>query len=240
MSVMRRRMMMAPPRMGYVEGMAVHLDGIYNTPAGHGDATEWTNLAGGVSLSVVRDAVWVGNGLNLSSNLDYSRFNDRQAYVIEQEPSITEDDYTIEMVVSWGEPRWAGVLLSTLGETNFYRYIVVHDDTHKLQGFGSLTIMSELVDHMLLSFSLVHTLENNKITYYANGTRLYQGDDNTVFTGKSIVIGGSQTTYSTYPGDNPYYPAFPGIIHGLRVYNRALGEDEIIHNHAVDKERFGL
>lgn len=240
MSVMRRRMMMAPPRMGYVEGMAVHLDGIYNTQTGHGAVTEWANLAGGAPLSVVGDAAWAGDGLDLASNLNYSNFAG-QAYVVEQEPSVAGDEYTIEVVVSWGEPRWTGVLLSALGATNFNRYIVVSDDTHKIRIFGGALLSTPiLTDNMLLTFSVVFQPENNSKTYYANGIQAHQNNDEAAFTGTPVVIGGSQTQYATYPGDDPYYPAFPGIVHGLRVYNRALSADEIAHNAQIDQGRFAL
>ena len=234
MSVMRRRMMMAPPRMGYIEGMAVHLDGIYNTPTGHQAATEWANLAGGAPLSVVGDAAWAGDGLDLASNLNYSNFAG-QAYVVEQEPSVTGDAYTIEVVASWGELR-NGVFISPLGDTSMYAMCIHNRD--KFSGFGGVALLGTPAANMLATIAVAFSADNSK-TYYINGAQAGQNVHETTFTGVPIVVGGAQSAYATYPPDAPYYPAFSGMIHGLRVYDRALSADEIAHNYAIDKERFG-
>ena len=233
MSVMRRRMMMAPPRMGYVEGMAVHLDGIYNTQTGHGAVTEWANLAGGAPLSVVGDAAWAGDGLDLASNLNYSNFAG-QAYVVEQEPSVTGDAYTIEVVASWGELR-NGVFISPLGKNRFAASVSINSNLFR--GFNGIELGTAAAN-MMATIAVVFGAGNAK-TYYINGAQAGQNVHETTFTGVPIVVGGAQSAYATYPPDAPYYPAFSGMIHGLRVYDRALSADEIAHNYAIDKERFG-
>ena len=233
MSILRRRMMMAPPRMGYVEGMAVHLDGIYNTPTGHQAVTEWANLAGGAPLSVVGDAAWTGDGLDLASNLNYSNFAG-QAYVVEQEPSVTGDAYTIEVVASWGELR-NGAFISPLGKNRFAASVCINSNL--LRGFNGIKLGTPAAN-MLATIAVAFSADNSK-TYYINGAQAGQNVHETTFTGVPIVVGGAQSAYATYPPDAPYYPAFSGMIHGLRVYDRALSADEIAHNYAIDKERFG-
>ena len=52
---------------------------------------------------------------------------------------------------------------------------------------------------------------------------------------KILVVMGDVTIGKTY--SNEY---ICGYIYCVRIYNRALSEEEIKHNYEIDKERFGI
>ena len=41
-------------------------------------------------------------------------------------------------------------------------------------------------------------------------------------------------------GSNPAQDYFVGKVYAVRIYNRALSEDEVLHNYQVDKRRYQM
>lgn len=80
-------------------------------------------------------------------------------------------------------------------------------------------------------------------TYSISTARAYQNGVSKGFTSDKTyqsrnavasIIGGSGRGASTY------YDCLGGKIHSIRIYNRHLTEEEVLHNQAIDNERFNL
>lgn len=80
-------------------------------------------------------------------------------------------------------------------------------------------------------------------TYSISNARAYQNGTNVGFmttkdyisrSAVAAIVGGSGRGASTY------YDCLNGKIHSIRVYNRQLTEEEVLHNQAIDNTRFNL
>ena len=80
-------------------------------------------------------------------------------------------------------------------------------------------------------------------TYSISAARAYQNGVSKGFTGDKTYI--SRTAAASIigasgRGASTYYDALGGKMHSLRIYNRQLTEEEVLHNQAIDNTRFNL
>ena len=230
MSVMRRRMMMAPPRMGYVqEGLVLHLDGIYNTPTGHDpNAQTWYDLSGhNVAVDVDALAVWESDGLYIASGgaatrdlkpfsakpltIEFALFKKsvvRDGYIV-----TTDSDSAIYMVLN---PNRSG---DTRGVA-YYRAAAPVYSSGDAEETGMIYVSGV-------------TSDANQIALYKSGDLARQMTRSDMYISDgNLVIGASETA-----GRDTFADA---AIKSVRVYDRDLTADEVARNYAIDKRRFGL
>jgi hypothetical protein len=74
-----------------------------------------------------------------------------------------------------------------------------------------------------------YTLISSPRKSYLNGIAINDGSTSEYYTGESFTSIGS-----------PSHPATNLKIFRMALYSKALSETEVLHNYAVDKERFGL
>ena len=65
-------------------------------------------------------------------------------------------------------------------------------------------------------------------------------ENGTQLTTKKSAIGQMTTSWFRVGSCQNWSHNFYGVIHSIRIYNRVLTYDEIIHNQQVDNERFNL
>lgn len=79
--------------------------------------------------------------------------------------------------------------------------------------------------------------DNAKATFYQNGTKYEIAAAGTITKPQSNTI---MTIGANSSGANASQEYFIGKIYAVRIYNRALSEDEVLHNYQVDKRRYQM
>ena len=218
---------------GYIQdNLILWLDGYANTGATHAySSSTWKDLSGNNNNVTVSGSTWYSNYLSFDGVNDY-------AYRTNATYNIT-DEYTLEILVTpkrntgtyqiifntVNHGRWTERYLSTdIGDGGFT--YTISDSTN------SSHITKPILDEELNKVQLVSSvLKERNLKAYSNAT-LYKeltADFSPKITQNRIYIGGSESAYY-----------FQGEIYSIRVYNRALTEEELLHNYNYDIEKFNL
>ena len=209
------------------EGLIVWYDGNNNTGNGHNnETTTWKNLASDENDGVLNGGTWYDNYLLLDGKDDWLNLG-----------VIKESNITIENVIEHGNGT------RTYGINNFNDGgYGLSDDYSK--GYNALiininksyrTISSRTKFERNKIYSLSAKYNGESADFFENGQKyslaikgsLYYSD-NTV-----TVIGGN-------PSGNNCFSFAQEKVYSVRIYNRALTDEEILQNYEVDKATFGL
>ena len=218
-----------PFNMNYVkDGLIVWYDGTNNTGNGHSNnATKWKNLTSNKYDGVINGgAVWNSN------YLQFDGVNDWVNMGIIKEPNIT-----IETVISHDTGT------KTYGVNNFQNGGLGFSDDYS-KGYNALIIN---INGYYQTISSKTNFLTNKI-YSLSGK--YDGDSADFFENgqKYSLARSGAISYNndtvTVLGGNPAGSSCSGFvkekIYSVRIYNRALTDDEILQNYEVDKTIFGI
>lgn len=224
---------------GYVQdNLVLWFDGYLNSEAGANNtyghntlSTTWKDLSGNNNDVTVSGATWYNNYLSFDGVDDWAYKTSGAVYNIDKE-------HTIEVLL---KPRKVASSHQSIFNT-------VNTGTGVLQ-YGSLwintynQILFKISDGTTNAISQYLTSSNTDITgKYFLATqvrddrhyRLY--NKATYVTSGSIAWDAGTPNPAIYIGGSAYY--FQGKIYSIRVYNKALTEDEILHNYNYDKEKF--
>lgn len=205
------------------DGLVAYWDGEWNAGGGFHDAsaTKWTDLVGGGgSIPIAENYSWDAKALvhNSAGNIIFCE-NDISEFVqveyVCEIPNVVNAEYFgigSEAVKSVGAVYWGnGVGISRRGNgTN--------------TGFNTNYFSSA-------SISAVAAL--NVTSAYINGV----STSGTIGSASSLA---NNHQYRWSIGGERYHPATQFKLKCVRIYNRALTEQEIAANYAVDARRFGL
>lgn len=205
-----------------LDDMVLWYDGINNTGNGHDASTTiWTDLSGNGNDGVI-------------SGTDTLKWNDNNFETNKLETVMTpwkfEDSHTI---------------LVTFKPLEFYNYNTVFDNSltsddneawiYSSARFAWRSIRTGLNmskdDLILNAFTYFVTVIDNNLnttTAYINDDYKQSENGNINLNGGNLAFNGSKNT----KGKNMYY--------SMKVYNRALTEEEVKHNYEIDKLRFGF
>lgn len=212
----------------YVEnGLMCYLDGANNTKKGYDEtATIWEDLTENGYNAKLYGPVWEDNNL---------KFNGIDNYAIIDE--MNYENITIETVVN----------IADINQKS--SYIGNHENGgYCLQCIAGKPRFSVYIDNSY--HSITGNNENVEKVYYNSGSydnktiRMYQNQNK--FEQEYIGnIGMSMHNTSMALGANPYESKaeneyFKGKIYIVRIYNRALTDEEIKTNYEIDKYRFGI
>ena len=220
---------------GYIsDGLMLWYDGYANTGGTrNGTTTIWKDLSGNNNDITVSGATWNYNYLSFDGVNDYAYKTSGAKYNISKE-------HTIEVLV---KPKQIKSGSQSVFNT-------INSGTAVLQ-YGSLWINSNgifsyqtadgssnnvyqaitLTNSDLNKMYLMTNVRNDKNYKLYNKANLLDEDTvawNARTPNSGIFIGGG----------SPYY--FQGEIYSIRVYNRALTEEEILHNYLYDIEKFNI
>ena len=199
-------------------GLVLYLDGINNTLNEHSDSTDiWYDLSGNGNNLTLENVSWTD---------DSAVFNNSLAYT-----DNTVENITVEMVVKQNENTNGYIYVGYFG--NNQHLITLYDNNKLLfshnnkfyQGFNNYRRNTVC--------AIFETSQGVVENSFLNSVRLSKTADSTTWTSNLshyIQIG----KYT----DNQW--RFAGEICAIRIYNRALTEEEIKHNYNIDKERFNL
>lgn len=240
------------PAMRYIQdGLIVMWDGIENVGWGEHDesATTWKDLAGKYNLDLpTRNHVWEDNCFRCDSVTPV--YTTRPKAVFEE----MKNGYTAEVCATIGESN--GPLISCGNGSNFWNIysskLIFSISSAQNGGVGvSLTqggtylyptvIGLSTFYGASLSASFTADIVNQKSRQFLNGglkatyaNAALTGCDNMGLSGIGVNCTGRNTDDWNVGigGGTKFYC--------VRFYNRPLTDEEIAHNYAIDKERFGL
>ena len=203
--------------MDYVNnGMILLLDGIKNTRNGHSTNTNiWEDLSGNNNDLTLENVV-------SNSNNMYFNGNDSKMY---SEKAL--DVVSVEIVLE-------------LEEKNGYVYIASFGNRLKSMAWSVESDKGFSLGHMKKKYFVENLYKKNSISVQYNPDLMYLNSERLT----NNLASESWASPSPYPiafgfyGSNSY--RMKGKIYSIRIYNRALTQDEINHNYIVDKARFGI
>lgn len=199
---------------GYItDGLVFQLDGINK---GTTDTSKWVDLVGGITFTEPNStSVHMTDHIHLTA---------QERLVGDYMPSFSYDTHTIECVIDNPGQNWIFVILLKPASVSFYRNSAKRWCNG---GNGSReTISQKLADGKnIFSF--------NKDMFIQNGQSY-------------------ATEANTWGNYNPTYPIINSFrqdsqsyskeydLYAIRIYNRILTNDEILHNQLLDNKRFNL
>lgn len=201
--------------LGYIkDGKTFHLDGI--SIGNIADA--WTDLVDGVSFPIVNGVTHVNDHFNFASG-----------HGVMSSSNYTELNFpqtgTIEAVFKFTHTTGQGIIYTGRGGTMSLIYYG--------QNLYSAIKAGNLPVYPARSYSgVILQVSSSSTAGYFNGVLQTAGSSGAMNrSGTYCVIGnGHQST--NYP--------LVGDIYSIRYYNRVLTPEEVAHNYAIDKIRFGL
>lgn len=205
-------------------GLILHYDAINNTGNGHSDNTTiWKDLSGNGNNGVLfnfdntQTSGWNGNYLTLDGIDD----------LVSVYMPISGQNCTIEITAKFISGKY--MLRSDAG-IRTYIY-----NTYAMKGYPTYkTIIYNNYEDKISTRVLRYYTKSNisKFNCYYNGI----GSDELEFEGTN------DGTFLSIGSFLPNEPSEPGAekVYSVRVYNRALTEEEIKQNYNIDKIRFGI
>lgn len=218
---MMRNLIIANANQGIVtNGRILHLDGIDNTDAGHGNtATTWKSLVGGANTTLNKDS-WGEDHLvtdgTVTGNTNFQVM-----------PSM--DDFTVEAVVShsilsdqfYMTQRTAGSG-SALGLYEGNQVIFYMP--------GGYSTRSGFYPAVNQKYYVTVTRSSNRLAIYINGG----------YTGQSTNTGEVPTINMSLLDYGSGLIPFKGKMFLSGAYDRSLSDSEILQNYNYYKARFGI
>ena len=203
--------------MDYVQdGLVLLLDGIRNTRSGHSTSTNvWEDLSGNNYDVTMKNITINENNMYFSgdTSIMYSSNN--------------IDAVSVEMVLELEESSQGEQYIASFG--SIYKILAW---TPSEKGFSLGNGKKRYLLEDLYKKSSI-SVQYNPDAMYLNSKKL-----------ENSVVSTSWSAVPKYPfmisAYSSGYYKLKGKIYSIRVYNRALTQDEINHNYQMDKKRFGI
>lgn len=203
--------------MVYVQdGLVLLLDGIRNTRSGHSTSTNvWEDLSGNNYDVTMKNITINENNMYFSgdTSIMYSSNN--------------IDAVSVEMVLELEE--------SPQGE----QYIASFGSLYKILAW-SPNVKGFSLGHGKKRYLVENLYKKNSISVQYSPDAMYLNSKKL----ENSVVSTSWSAVPKYPfmisAYSSGYYKLKGKIYSIRVYNRALTQDEINHNYEMDKKRFGI
>ena len=223
-----------PTARDYVQdGLIAMWDGIENAGWGVHDpsATVWKDLVGGYDVSnSYSDMTWTDNGYSFGNNKGNFFYRSSATEILN---TVKSKLFTMEVVRSSYSPISNTGFISIGGNSN--RNIMIFDSYEVIDNacifLGNVNRAGITVPNLSFARTFVGNLSS--ILIYTNSTGGISGQFGEISNNDSELWIGR----ISYPIGNT---VCNGIVNAVRFYSRALTEDEIAHNYAIDKARFNL
>lgn len=221
---------MSDTNQAYVQdGLIVHYDG-YKEPISQDEQTIWKDVSGNNNDGVINGSiVWSENKLTF----------DGSSYI----ESVTNSDeiLTVEVVSVWRN-SFQGSLIAN-SKSGAYGFNLLKKTDNDL--CGSSDALCAQIGTMEASWNWEYVSANQTVEV----DKIYRSYF--IVDGINIIVGQNELKNSVVVSTSPYGirisdsnikigNAIEGEIYSVRIYNRALTEEEISENYAVDKIRFGI
>jgi hypothetical protein len=218
-------------------GLVLHIDA-GNPGSYSGSGTNWVDLSGQAHTSTLVNGVTY-----TSNNSGFLNFDGSDDYVdINAVTNVFSSDFTVE---GWIAPDITTETYKLIFETNGYRQVTggfaiyqygTYFRTWKYSSGSYVEMLTtttgSLENGVWKNFTLTRSgsalsfyLNSNLSTTYSPDTQNYYSDNTT----QKYNFGGGRTDFF-----------FDGKIQSLKIYNRALIQQEVTQNFNAIKNRFGL
>lgn len=242
-------------------GLVMLLNGEYNNGATHSNSTNvWKDISGNGNNATLSgfdfddESGWIYNGLHFTGK-EYVSLEDINAdeFTIEvvcKFDTVTDVTSTTQSVLSSVNEGGAGLVFNTLINESISKKGKASFDVYTTDGLSDVTVSESII-------------QANKV-YCLSGSlgkmELELGADNFVYE-TSAQLFGINGKYEGIPYNNNMLPpatgttfvlggnplagagavtTFKGTIYCVRIYNRALTEEELKENFKVDQQRYGI
>ena len=210
------------------DGMQVWYDGVNNTGSGHSNNTTiWKDLSGNNNDAKIETT---GSSLNWQNNCLAT--NKAESIIT---PWKFDTSHTISVVFAPLEfYNYNTIWENSLTDNDNEAWCGINGDSNARSKAASWILSTtNNINRLKLmkktSIIIVIDNKNNCCMAYVNGIEAGKNDNKINLNGGKLIFnGGIQNTF----GKNNYYT--------MKVYNRALSEDEIHHNYILDKARYGI
>lgn len=228
--LLHRRRMMQAVAMDYVQdGFELWLDGINK---GSTYDSIWVDLINGVTFQ---------NAGDVQSYSDHFRFNgSNYSYFFHNDLDYFRDSTTVELVAKRDINAWMSVFVS--GGQNApdkVKPASFRFNTNNAIGIDAMVQTSQGRPTYYAQVNTTNTkctISANVVRAFVNGIECTTGTDPLGYsTMEKAIIGGRWWLNSFYSTGR-----FIGDLYCLRLYNRILTEQEMLHNQQVDNIRFNL
>lgn len=226
------------------DGLILHYDAINNTGAGHSNnTTTWKDLSGSgndgklYNIGGTSTSGWESDGLVLDGIDDYVTAD------ITSTPDVTIE--VVAKVKKEMKESYCGIAGWQHWTTDIPR-IGIHRTGEKFTFFSTdnkesngSRIDYDISYEIINCVTLVSSASEKKFTNFINGIKtgeLSNANVATLPTQHLFGIGDYANGNHEYVGARP----LNGIIYNVRVYNRALTDEEILKNHEIDKQRYQI
>lgn len=199
---------------GYItDGLVFHLDGI---DKGTTDMTKWVDLVGGIVFTEPN-----GTSVHAANHIQLTTL---ERLVGDTMPDFPHTTHTIEAAVTIPNANWIFILTLKTTSVSLFK----NSNSHVVGGGnGAMMSTSRTTGWGTKIFSFAHDL------FVVNGEELAT-ETNTWgnFNHSLAIINSNKISEQSYSKDMDIY--------SIRVYNRLLTADEMLHNQRYDNERFNL
>ena len=202
--------------MDYVQdGLVLLLDGIHNIRGGHSTSTNvWEDLSGN-NYDVTMENIQINNNNMYFSGTNSKMYSENNINAV-----------SVEMVLELEETE------------QIAQYIAYFGSTDKILAW-SPTENAFLLGNNKKRYSIDKLYKLSSISVQYNPDAMYLNSKEL-----ELNVGSESWMYSSqYPFMISGYSGgwrMKGKIYSIRVYNRALTQEEINHNYQMDKKRFGI
>ena len=200
-------------------GLVLYVDGVNNTMKEHSDNTDiWYDLSGNGNNLTLENVSWTEDSAVFSQSLAYT--------------DNTVENVTVEMVIKEDSSKNGPIYIGQFGSN---KHIMAYFDNNRIQFSYNVPFYQLTNNYVRNSISAIYKNTSDVIDKcYINsklGVITSSNENWVVNFAHYIQIG-------KYTSDDSC--RFAGEICAIRMYNRALTEEEIKHNYDIDKERFNL
>ena len=223
--------------LGYTtDGLMVHYDGIINTRNGSNksqEIKEWQDLSGNRNDGVLKNSPkWVSDG-----DINALNFDGVDDYVLigqHNYDSITLEVVAMNKSINSTETEYisnyesGGYGLSYDGNGKNFMQLYINNLGYKSQKAPSAIIPGR-------RYSLSGSFDSNQIVLFENGVKTSltcNGEIKHAASNTALCLGANPS------GNVGTGNWLNGNIYSVRIYNRALTEEEVKINYAIDEERF--
>ncbi len=248
------------------KGLVTLLNGEYNSGTNHSNSSEvWSDLSGNENNAMLNDfefndeSGWIYNGLQFTGkeyvSLPEMDLSEMTIEIVVKFDSVTDVDTPEQTLLSNMNQGGAGLVFNQLnstevlkrGKVSFDVYGQNEDEVLPSSVIGDTVIQANKVYSIAGSFGKIALDENESDdgSKYITTAQLLSINGKVVgkdfldtyvqpATGTTFAIGGSPLAGAGAQTQ------FKGTVYSIRIYNRALNEEELKENYEIDKAKYGI
>ena len=218
------------------DGLLLHYDGINNTGNGHSNTTTtWKDLSGNGNDGTLKGGTTWNN--------DYLNFNGTYAWVsigVHNPENVTLEIVSLNNALYDEEREYIcnfegggmGINYETSNNEKYNRFEIYIENS----GYAFATSSNVLINNK--KYYLSGSYDGTQMKFFENKTKITNEIIGTIRKpGNNSILMLGENPNGNEPGGRYW---LDGNVYSVRIYNRALTDDEVAYNYAIDKARFNI